>query len=214
VILILTQQVSTGGNPWITLLMMGLGAFFVLFYTWPLKFFALGELSVFVVWGPLMIGGGYYAMNGTWSWGTLLAGLPYTLAVTTVIFGKHMDKRNEDIVRHIHTLPSLISEKAGRITVMVMWLLMYALPVVYVFLLPRYFSWPMLLVLLTPLFLKKSDRQFIWSVFTHPRPSEPPEDARSFWPLWFVGAAMVHTRIFGGILVLSMILSMVVKVIQ
>jgi 1,4-dihydroxy-2-naphthoate octaprenyltransferase len=34
------------------------GAFFLLFYTWPLKYYGLGEVSVFLVWGILMIGGG------------------------------------------------------------------------------------------------------------------------------------------------------------
>ena len=37
--------------------LLGAGAFLLLFYTWPLKYIALGELAVFLVWGPLMIGG-------------------------------------------------------------------------------------------------------------------------------------------------------------
>jgi 1,4-dihydroxy-2-naphthoate octaprenyltransferase len=40
-----------GGLTW---LLMALGAFFVLFYTWPLKYVALGEIAVLIVWGPLM----------------------------------------------------------------------------------------------------------------------------------------------------------------
>lgn len=215
IILILTQTASTGGNPLITLLLMGIGAFFVLFYTYPLKFIALGELSIFLVWGPLMVAGGHYAITGTWSWGTVWASLPYGLAVTAVILGKHMDKRKEDIEKHIHTLPSLISEKAGRISVLVIWALMYILPVAFIFLVPQYFSWPMLLVWVTPLLLKKSERQFIWNAFTHPRPIEPPEEAKSFWPLWFVGAGMIHTRLYGGVLVLAIILETVLwKVIH
>ncbi|MEN6570684.1 MAG: prenyltransferase [Anaerolineaceae bacterium] len=214
IVLILTQQASTGGSPWLTLILMAIGAVFVLFYTYPLKFIALGELTIFLVWGPLMVAGGHYAITGMWSWGTVWAAIPYGLAVTAVIFGKHMDKRTEDREKHIHTLPSLISEKAGRISVMVMWALMYLLPVAYIWLVPQYFAWPMFLVWLTPLMLKKSERQFIWSAFTHPRPTEPPEEAKSFWPLWFVGAAMVHTRLYGGVLVLAMIISMVLKVIK
>ncbi|HNB37016.1 MAG TPA: prenyltransferase, partial [Anaerolineales bacterium] len=31
--------------------LLGLGAFFVLFYTWPLKYIALGEIAVLLVWG-------------------------------------------------------------------------------------------------------------------------------------------------------------------
>ena len=47
----------TGFSP-TTWILLGLGAFFLLFYTWPLKGMAMGEIAVFIVWGPLMIGGG------------------------------------------------------------------------------------------------------------------------------------------------------------
>ena len=82
-----------GGLTW---LFLALGAFFLLFYTFPLKYIALGELAVLLVWGPLMIGGGYYVLTGTWSWKVVIASLPYALGVTTVIFGKHIDKYLED----------------------------------------------------------------------------------------------------------------------
>ena len=65
-----------------------LGAFFVVFYTWPLKYGGLGELAVLVVWGPLMIGGGYYAITGAWNPYVVLASLPYALSTTAIIFGK------------------------------------------------------------------------------------------------------------------------------
>jgi hypothetical protein len=46
------------------LALMAVGAVFVLFYTWPLKYIGLGELTVLLVWGPLMVGGGYFADPG------------------------------------------------------------------------------------------------------------------------------------------------------
>ena len=39
------------------------GSFFLLFYTWPLKYYGLGEISVFIVWGLLMIGGAYFTIT-------------------------------------------------------------------------------------------------------------------------------------------------------
>ncbi len=96
---------------WWTLLLLLLGVFFVLFYTWPLKYIALGEISVLLVWGPLMIGGGYYVITGAWSWTVVLASLPYALGVTGVIFGKHIDKFEMDKKLKIHTLPVVIGEK-------------------------------------------------------------------------------------------------------
>src|SRR4028119_438554 len=70
------------------LVLLAAGAFFVLFYTLPLKYVGLGELAVLVVWGPLMIGGGYYAVASEWSWHVVLAGLLYALGTTAIIFGK------------------------------------------------------------------------------------------------------------------------------
>src|SRR5262249_44729741 len=70
----------------------------------------LGEPGVFVVWGPLMIGGTYYVTAGTipgWVW---IASLPYALAVTTVLIGKHIDKYEQDGARGIHTLPVLLGK--------------------------------------------------------------------------------------------------------
>jgi len=35
------------------------GALMLLFYTYPLKYFALGELAIFLIWGPIMVAGVY-----------------------------------------------------------------------------------------------------------------------------------------------------------
>ena len=58
-----------------------------------------------IVWGPLMIGGGYFVITGQWDWNVVLASLPYALGATTVIFGKHIDKLEADKAKGIHTLP-------------------------------------------------------------------------------------------------------------
>ena len=115
---------QTGG---LTLALLGQGYFFVLFYTFPLKYIALGEIAVLIVWGPLMIGGGYYVIAGHWDWNVVLASLPYALGVTGVIFGKHIDKYEMDKERHIHTLPVVIGEKASRVTLIGMLVLQYLL---------------------------------------------------------------------------------------
>lgn len=204
--LVLTQSAATPGSGWITLALMAAGAVFVLFYTWPLKYIGLGELTVFLVWGPLMIGGGFYAISGVWSWGAVAASLPYALATVTVIFGKHIDKRQEDAAKHIRTLPVLLGETFSRYLVLAMFALQYILPVLLIFIDKRYFSWPILLVFITPLLLKKDERRMIWHIYTHPRPAEAPQEAKEFWPLWYVAAAMLHTRLYGGIFALAMVL--------
>lgn len=206
IILIVTQASTTPGSPWVTLGLMAAGAIFVLFYTWPLKYIGLGELTVFLVWGPLMIAGGFYAISGVWSWGAVAASIPYSLATVTVIFGKHIDKRIEDKEKHIYTVPVLLGETVSRYIILILMALQYILPVLFIFLVPRYFSWPILLVFITPLLIKKEDRKMIWSILTHPRPTEVPAEAKDMWPLWNVAAAMMHTRIYGGVLALAMII--------
>jgi 1,4-dihydroxy-2-naphthoate octaprenyltransferase len=133
-------------HSWWTLLLLGLGVFFVLFYTYPLKYIALGELSVLLVWGPLMIGGGYFVITGVWSWMVVLASLPYALGVTGVIFGKHIDKYEMDKERKIHTLPVVIGERPARYMLVGMLILQYVLVLVMV--ITGYFTILMAAVLL------------------------------------------------------------------
>ena len=90
------------------------GLFISVFYVAPplkLKHHGLGEPGVFVVWGPLMIGGTYYVTAGTlpsWIW---LASVPYALVVTTVLIGKHVDKYEQDGARGIRTLPVILGRE-------------------------------------------------------------------------------------------------------
>lgn len=186
----------------LALLFLGLGAFFVLFYTFPLKYIALGEIAVLIVWGPLMIGGGYYVITGAWDWNVILASLPYALGVTTVIFGKHIDKYTADKAKRIHTLPVLLGERAARYAVMGMTVLQYLL--VFYLVAISFFTPVMLIVLFAaPTFL-----QVIWSTYRAPKPEEKPEDyPADSWPLWFVGFAFVHNRKFGLYFLLGLIVN-------
>ena len=152
----------------LALLLLGLGSFFVLFYTWPLKYIGLGEFAVLIVWGPLMIGGGYFVVTGEWSWTVVLAGLPYALGVTTVIFGKHIDKHDDDNAKGIHTLPVILGERPSRYLAIGMMVLMYVL-VVYL-ILAGYFIWIMLIVFLAITVFRQ-----VVTLYLKPRPDGPPE---------------------------------------
>lgn len=177
----------------LTWLLLALGAFFVLFYTWPLKYIALGEVSVLIVWGPLMVGGGYYVLTHVWSWTVIWASLPYVLGVTTVIFGKHIDKLLIDKAKKIFTLPVLIGEKAARYAVLAMMALPYLLVVVLI--ITHYFTPVLLLVMVAvPTFLK------IYPQFLRPKPETRPEgfpDGQGGWPLYFAPQAFVNNRASG-----------------
>ena len=189
--------VATRGQQTLTLL--GIGAFFVLFYTWPLKYIGMGEIAVLVVWGPLMVGGGYYVVTGTIDWKVIIASLPFALGSTAVIFGKHIDKLHADSGKKIRTLPVLLGEPLSRWLTMVMFLGQYALVVYLVA--TSYFS-PILLVVF-------GAAHTLWlclRAYRHPRPEAPPKELPDgVWPLWFVAFAFLHTRRFGLLFVLAIV---------
>ena len=194
-----------GGLTWI---LLALGAFFVLFYTWPLKYIGLGEIAVLIVWGPLMIGGGYYVITGQWEWNVILASLPYALGVTGVIFGKHIDKFQMDKEKKIHTLPVILGERVSRYTALSMIFLQY-LMVVYL-VITGFFTPLMLIIFFSiPVLLQ------IVPIFRNPKPDEKPEDYPDVWPNYFVAAAFVHNRRFGMLFLLGLILNTIaVYIIQ
>ncbi len=188
-----------------TWILLGLGAFFLLFYTWPLKGMALGEVAVLIVWGPLMIGGGYYVLTHQWNWFVLIASLPYVLGVTTVIFGKHIDKLDMDIVKGIHTLPVVIGEKASRYAVLAMMIAPYLFTLYLI--LAKFFTPVMLIVFFAlPTFLQ------IYPKFLKPKPETRPE-GQIGWPLYFVGYGFVNNRKFGSLFMFGLLVDVVLRVI-
>ena len=183
-----------------TLLLLGLGVFFALLYTWPLKHIGLGEVAVLVVWGPLMIGGGYYVITGEWDWNITLAGLPYALGATSVIFGKHIDKLAADKKRGLHTLPVILGDSLSRWTAIAMMVFQYVLVVALV--ISGFFTPAMLIVVL-------AIRNFLlaYKIFREPKPDQPPEEyPEEGWPLWFVAFAFLHNRSYGMFFLLGLLI--------
>jgi len=198
---------SDGNDPLIWLL-LALGAFFVLFYTWPLKGMALGELAVLLVWGPLMIGGGYYVLAHKWDWNVTIASIPYVLGVTTVIFGKHIDKSQIDKSKGIHTVPVLIGEKASRYIVLAMMILPYFFTAYLIVI--KFFTPVMAIVLFAlPTFFK------VYPSFLKPKPAERPADfpdGQGGWPLYFAPMAFWNNRSFGTLFMLGLLIDVLLRV--
>jgi 1,4-dihydroxy-2-naphthoate polyprenyltransferase len=192
---------------YLALILLGAGAFFLLFYTFPLKYIALGELSVLIVWGPLMIGGGYFVITGVWDWNVVIASLPYALGVTTVIFGKHIDKFAPDKEKGIHTLPVILGESLARKIVLAVTILQY-LSVIY--LVAIGFFTPVLLIVILALW---TFFKVLWPMYKHPKPEDKPADyPADAWPLWFVASAFVHNRRFGMLYLLGLVVDAVLRV--
>jgi 1,4-dihydroxy-2-naphthoate octaprenyltransferase len=189
------------------LVLLAAGAFFVLFYTWPLKYVGLGEFAILVVWGPLMIGGGYYTITGEWNTDVVLASLPYALGTTAIIFGKHIDKLEADRERGIRTLPVLMGEKTARYAVLGTMILQYLL-VAYLVLI-GFFN-PVMLVVFLSLY---GFFKLMVPVYRSPRPATMPSEYRTdVWPLWYVAFAFLHNRRFGALFVLGLLVEVVLSV--
>jgi 1,4-dihydroxy-2-naphthoate octaprenyltransferase len=178
------------------------GLFVSVFYVAPpirLKHIGLGEPGVFVVWGPLMVVGTFFVATGqipAWTW---IASLPYAILVTTVLFGKHIDKIEADRKKDVRTMPVLLGERRARFVAQALMIAFY--PIVIGAVLAGWIGpWVLLVLLGVPRLLN------VLTTFSTPRPEVAPHSYVG-WPLWFVGAAFVHTRRAGGLLVLGLLLN-------
>jgi 1,4-dihydroxy-2-naphthoate octaprenyltransferase len=185
------------------------GLFVSVFYVAPpirLKYHGLGEPGVFVVWGPLMVGGTFLAATGTVAPWVLLVSVPYALLVTSVLFGKHIDKIEADSKLGVHTLPVILGEWRARRVGQVLMVAFYPLTLLAV-LAGWIGPWVLLVALGLPRLLS------VLRVFSKPKPAGPPPGyPERGWPLWFVGYAFIHTRRAGGLFTLGLILNALVPV--
>ncbi len=197
--------IHTHFNP-IVIGLFAFGALMLLFYTFPLKYFALGELAIFLIWGPIMIAGVYLVLAQHWSWNVALAGIPFGLSVASINIGKHIDKRLEDKAKGVTTLPVLIGETPARILNISVIVLAYAL-VLYLVFISRFFTPVMLIVLLA-----SKDAWKALKRLSKPRPSEPPQ-GYPIWPRWFSTVSFVHNRNYGNLFILGLLIDTVLRVI-
>lgn len=191
----------TQRGPLVALFALG-GLFVSVFYVAPpirLKHIGLGEPGVFMVWGPLMVVGTFFVATGQipgWVW---IASLPYAILVTTVLFGKHIDKIDADRKKGVRTMPVLLGERRARLVAQGLMIAFY--PIVLLAVAAGWIGpWVALVVLGLPLLVN------VLRVFNEPRPEVAPHSYVG-WPLWFVGQAFIHTRRAGALLILGLLLN-------
>jgi 1,4-dihydroxy-2-naphthoate octaprenyltransferase len=154
----------------------------------PLKSLGLGEIAAFLVWGPLMVGGGYFVITGL-SLHAMLVSVPYGLGVMSILVGKHIDQADFDRGHNQHTLPVLLGDAwasiLNRTVIAAMYLIIAALIVVGQ---------------LTPFaalaFIALPRAWRALSIMSRPRPETPPPGYVG-WPLWYHRVCLVHNRLFG-----------------
>ncbi|MGI8668106.1 MAG: prenyltransferase [Jatrophihabitans sp.] len=160
-----------------------------------LKELGLGELAAFAVWGPLMIGGGYYVITGVSSGDAYLASLPYGLGVASILIGKHIDQRAFDTSQDQRTLPVLLGAAGARVLNQLVVAGMYLLTLVAV-LLGALSPFALLVVLAAP------RARHAWQVMARPAPDQPPAGYVG-WPLWYHRVCLMHNRLFGWVFILG-----------
>jgi 1,4-dihydroxy-2-naphthoate octaprenyltransferase len=203
--------VSTKFNPAV----MGLfvfGALTLLAYTYPFKYWGLGEFAIFLIWGPIIIGGVYLTMalikGGDISnvWNVVLAGIPYGLGVASINIGKHIDKHDDDKAKGVGTFPVRVGEAFARRVDQIALLLIYTV-IVYLVFVPHYFTPVMLIV-----FLAFKHALNAIKALNSPRPQRPPQGFPA-WPTWFSAVTFFHNRQFGGWLIIGLIMDTLLHVI-
>jgi 1,4-dihydroxy-2-naphthoate octaprenyltransferase len=184
---------------WGALILAAIGALLLYAYDAApraLKELGLGELAAFAVWGPLMIGGGYYVVTGRLSGDAFLNSIPVGLGVASILIGKHIDQRGFDSSQRQRTLPVLLGERGARLLNRTAVAAMYLGTVVAT-----------ALGSLTPfalvVFAAAPRAVRALQVLSRPAPDHPPVGYVG-WPLWYHRVCLVHHRAFGWLFVLGL----------
>jgi 1,4-dihydroxy-2-naphthoate octaprenyltransferase len=145
-----------------------------------------------------MIGGTFFVASGTlpsWIW---IACVPYALAVTTVVMGKHLDKLPYDKPRGVRTLAVILGDVSTNRLIRGMMITFYLISLGLV-LAGVVSVWVLLVLLSLPRLLR------VWKIYSEPKPASPPENY-SVWPLWFVSWAFYWVKQGGTLFVAGIIL--------
>ena len=155
----------------------------------PLKSLGLGEIAAFLVWGPLMVGGGYYVIAGRLSLSAFLVSVPYGLGVMSILIGKHIDQAEFDRSHGQRTLPVALGDDRARALNRAVIVTMYA-AVAILIAVGRLTPFATLVAVALP----RAGRAL--AVMARPKPPGPPPGYVG-WPLWYHRASLAHNRLFG-----------------
>jgi len=153
-----------------------------------LKYIGLGEFIVFLVWGPLMIAGSFWVITGKIFPEVILASLPYGITASLILFGKHLDKLEDDREKGVKTLPVILGERRTKFLVAVLVLIVYVFTAIFIFLTKMF--WVSLAFLSFPRAFKSL--KIIFRISRPRSPDELPEFyPKDFFPMFYVGGAFI-----------------------
>jgi 1,4-dihydroxy-2-naphthoate octaprenyltransferase len=117
------------------------------------KYKALGEFSVFLMWGPLMVTGAYYVQQQNVSADALLISIPFGVLVALVLLANNMRDVAYDRSKGIQTLAIMLGERRG-ISVYLGLIVAAYLAVVVMAVVGPLTLWSLIVLLSTPLAVK------------------------------------------------------------
>jgi 1,4-dihydroxy-2-naphthoate octaprenyltransferase len=79
------------------------------------KYIALGELAVFLMWGPVIVGGTYFVQRGSLSLDAVLISVPFGLLVALVLLANNLRDIDYDRSAGIATLGTLLGQQKTRV---------------------------------------------------------------------------------------------------
>ena len=215
---------------WLVMVFAVIGLAISVFYVAPplkFKYRGLGELAIFFIWGPLIIGGTIYAAGGTLDWNAWLFTIPYGLAVTAVVVGKHLDKLDKDAKRGVRTLPVILGKEKGLLLMKILVTGFY----ITIFILPFTGAtgwWVILSLGSIPWAIRlfktlnshtPRDKYEAFQLAEDVIPKDlkekySPEDPNfevPLWPLWYVAWGVWWVRVAGSFLIASLIIDIIFK---
>lgn len=171
VALIMAAILILCGSKWLWLIILS-GIFLAIFYTanpFGLKYIALGELAVFLVFGPLMIEGSYAAQAFQLSTKTFLISISFGLLVSLVLLSNNIRDLEFDArlkiaptrskaqnffrLLSVKTLPIILGKKNSLNLFLGITAIVFTLIIVYVFC--GILKWPALIVFISISFFEK-----------------------------------------------------------
>lgn len=106
--------IAVRGLPILILGLIGmLGGFFYTADPVEYKYKALGDVGIFLLFGPLMVLGAFYVQTGYFSWLPVWVSLPIALLVTGILHANNFRDIRNDAVAGIKTFAMILGEKAS-----------------------------------------------------------------------------------------------------
>ena len=103
------------------------------FYTaWPvaLGYVALGELTVFIFMGPVIVLGAYYVAALRFAWQPVVASLPIAFLVAAILHANNVRDLDMDVLNHKLTLANLFGRRAANLEMVSLYAGAYAATVI------------------------------------------------------------------------------------